>query len=360
MLAPIGAVAKPSGGESGMMMAVRPGIEPMLARLARELPIGGYAYEPKWDGFRCLAFRDRDEVDLRSRHQRPLARYFPEVVAAIRSLPADPLVLDGELVVDGAAGLDFAALMGRLHPAASRVQRLAAEQPALFMAFDVLQAGGADLAARPFAQRRARLEALLAGARGRVRATPSTDDPALAAGWLERAPGRGIDGVVAKPLDAPYAPGVRALVKVKRERTADCVVAGMRGHAREPVVGSLLLGLYDPDGELVHVGVVSSFARARRRELVDELRGLAIPLQEHPWREGMLLGGGPMGRLRGAAGRWDPATMPLDWVPLRPERVAEVAYEQLDGHRFRHPARFRRWRPDRDPRSCATEQLDAP
>jgi ATP-dependent DNA ligase len=330
----------------------------MLARLAREIPVGDYAYEPKWDGFRCLVFRDGEEVDLRSRHQRPLARYFPEVVEAVRALDADPLVLDGELLVPTGAGADFAALMGRLHPAASRVQRLAAEQPAVFMAFDLLEDGDEDLRERPFAERRGALERVLGEGRGRVEITPSTTDPQVAERWLRRVSGPGIDGVVAKPLHSPYTPGARALIKVKRERTADCVVAGLRAHGGEPVVGSLLLGLYDDAGRLVHVGVASSFPRARRRELLEELRGLAIPLEEHPWRDGMLLGGGPMGRLKGAAGRWDPKTMPLDWVPLRPERVAEVAYEQVDAYRFRHPARFRRWRPDRDPRSCRLEQLD--
>jgi ATP-dependent DNA ligase len=338
---------------------LRPPIEPMLARLARELPVGDYIYEPKWDGFRCLAFRDGDDVDLRSRHQRPLARYFPEIVEAVRALPADRVVLDGELVMPADSGLGFAALMGRLHPAASRVQRLAAEQPALFIAFDVLEEGGEDLEPRPFAERRARLESLLGEGRGRVQITPATRDPAVAEQWLERA-GAGIDGVVAKPAGAPYTPGARTLIKVKRERTADCVVAGMRAHGREPVVGALLLGLYDEQDRLVHVGVASSFTMKRRRELLEELRDLVIPIEQHPWREGMLLGGGPMGRLRGAAGRWDPATMPLDWVPLRPERVAEVAYTQVDEHRFRHPARFVRWRPDRDPRSCRIEQLDEP
>ena len=337
-----------------MSSVLRPPIEPMLARLARELPVGDFIYEPKWDGFRCLAFRDGDDLDLRSRHQRPLARYFPEVVEALRALPADPVVLDGELVLPGRG---FGALMGRLHPAASRVQRLAAEQPAVYMAFDVLEAGGEDLAPRPFAERRARLEALLDDGRGRVQATPATRDAAVAARWLEQA-GRGIDGVVAKPARAPYTPGARTLVKVKRERTADCVVAGIRGHGREPIVGALLLGLYDDEDRLVHAGVASSFTRERRRELLEELRDLVIPMEEHPWREGMLLGGGPMGRLRGAAGRWDPATMALDWVPLRPERVAEVSYTQVDDHRFRHPARLMRWRPDRDPRSCRVDQLD--
>jgi ATP-dependent DNA ligase len=193
-----------------------------------------------------------------------------------------------------------------------------------------------------------------------VQITPSTRDPGVAEQWLHRVAGGGIDGVVAKPLGAPYAPGARALIKIKPERTADCVVAGLRAHAGRPVVGSLLLGLYDDAGELLHVGVASQFPQARRKELLDDLQGLAIPLAEHPWRDGMLLGGGPMGRLKGAAGRWDPVTMPLDWVPLRPERVAEVAFEQVDDHRFRHPARFRRWRPDRDPRSCRIEQLDEP
>jgi ATP-dependent DNA ligase len=326
---------------------VRPPIAPMLARLVRRLPEEATHYEPKWDGFRCLAFVDGDDVDLRSRHGNPLARYFPEVVATLRGRRC---VLDGELVV---AGFDFPALMARLHPAASRVQLLARETPARYIAFDLLAEGDEALLDAPFAQRRARLEALVPEL-----ATPATDDPEQARAWLERRP-PGIDGVVVKAPDGRYEPGARAMLKVKLERTADCVVAGLRGTPDpEPRATSLLLGLYDENGALQHVGVAGSLGRRRGQEVLAALGPYATDLAGHPWEHGFLMQGGPTGRLKGAAGRWDPATMPLDWVPLRPERVAEVAYEQLDGHRFRHPGRFRRWRDDREPASCRVEQLD--
>jgi ATP-dependent DNA ligase len=327
-------------------------MRPMLGRLVRELPIGDYLYEPKWDGFRCLAFRRGGEIDLRSRHDKPFARYFPEVVAGLLALPEDDVALDGEIVA-----ADFGALMARLHPAASRVERLARETPARFVAFDLLRLGGEDWAARPFAERRAALETLLADPPKPLELTPATDDAALARRWLEEFTGNGLDGVMAKPRDAPYVPGARTMLKVKHERTADCVVAGLRFYAGEPMVGSLLLGLYDDEEVLQHVGIVTAFRRSQRRALLDELRPLAIPLEEHPWREGYLLHGGAMGRLGGAAGRWDPAIHALDWLPLRIERVAEVAYTQVDAQRFRHPAKLRRWRPDREPQSCSLEQL---
>jgi ATP-dependent DNA ligase len=330
----------------------------MLGRLARELPSDGHVYEPKWDGFRCLAFRDGDEVDLRSRHGRPFARYFPELTAALRAVAARRFVLDGEVLVPAAEGFDFAALMARLHPAASRVERLAAETPATFVAFDVLAVGGELLLERPTTERRARLELLMADPPAPLRLTPQTADPAVARGWLERTAGTAIDGVMAKPAGAPYRPGARAMLKVKPERTADCVVAGFRGSPDpEPVVTSLLLGLHDDAGRLEHVGVASSLGRARGRELLAELDPLLAPLAGHPWEHGFLVEGGPMGRLKGAAGRWTP-DMPMDWLPVAPVRVCEVAYEQLDGRRFRHPGRFRRWRPDRDPASCRLDQLD--
>jgi ATP-dependent DNA ligase len=335
--------------------AVVPPIAPMLAKLARELPIGDdVVYEPKWDGFRCLAFVDADgTVDLRSRNDRPLARYFPEVVAALGAVA--PVVLDGELVVATDGRADFAALMGRLHPASSRVERLAVETPAVFLAFDVLAVGDDDLRPRPYRERRPRLEAVLAEVPQPVVLSPATRDADLARAWLAAAPGSAIDGVVVKRAGDPYAPGKRALVKVKHERTADCVVAGFRLYGGEAAVGSLLLGLYDGDA-LRHVGVVTSFPRARRVELLGELAPLVVPVEAHPWRDGFALEGGPMGRLPGAAARWAPG-MSLDWAPLRIERVAEVAYTQLDGIRFRHPALFRRWRPDRDPASCRIDQL---
>ena len=337
-----------------MSLPFGPPLKPMLGRLSRGLPRGGHVYEPKWDGFRCVAFVDGGDVDLRSRHDRPLARYFPELVEGLRALGAR-VVLDGEIVLAGS--FDFPTLMGRLHPAKSRADRLAVEAPAVYVAFDLPALGDEDLRDVPFAERRARLETLSPAPP--VHVTPATADPDVAAQWLERFQGAGIDGVIAKPVDARYEPGARLLVKVKRERTADCVVAGLRFHAGRPMVGSLLLGLYDDRDELVHVGVVSQFPEARRRELLEELRPLAVPLERHPWRHGYSLQGGETGRLPGAAGRWDPNEMPLDWVPLAIERVAEVAYDQVDRGRFRHPARFRRWRPDRVPRSCRFDQLDA-
>jgi ATP-dependent DNA ligase len=330
----------------------------MLARLQRELPQGDFIFEPKWDGFRCLAFRDEERVDLRSRHDRPLTRYFPEVRRALRELPEARVVLDGELVVATERGFDFGALMMRLHPAVSRVERLSAETPAGFVAFDLLALGDEDLRRQPFAARRERLVRLLRAAPPTLRLTPATADPDLAAGWLHQFAGGGVDGVVAKPFNLPYRPGVRAMTKVKLERTADCVVAGLRLFVDRPELSSLLLGLYSSAGKLHHIGVVTSFKRGRRRELLAELRGLAVPLEGHPWERGFLMAGAPTGRLAGAAGRWSPDEMALDWVPLAPERVCEVAYDQVDGSRLRHPARFRRWRPDRDPCSCGLEQLE--
>jgi ATP-dependent DNA ligase len=335
-----------------------PSIAPMLARLARELPEGGYAYEPKWDGFRCLAFAAPGEVDLRSRHGRPLARYFPELAPALGGLPR-PAVIDGEIVAAAPGGGAFAALLSRLHPSASRVARLARETPASLLAFDLLADGEEDLRPRPFAERRARLEALLAGAGPPLRLTPSTRDLGAARAWLEGLPAAGVDGVVAKRLDLGYAPGRRAMVKVKREHTVDCVVAGLRTFAGEPVVASLLLGLWSGAGALVHVGVSSSFPEAERRALFAELSPLAVRLEGHPWERGFNVGHGPTGRLAGSAGRWDPREMELDWTPLPPVRVAEVAYDRLDELRFRHPARLVRWRPDREAGSCALDQLGA-
>jgi ATP-dependent DNA ligase len=327
----------------------------MLAAVARELPVGDYLYEPKWDGLRCIAVAAGGRVELVSRHGRPLARYFPEIVAGLVALGRD-CMLDGELIIVGASGFDFAALLGRVHPSKSRVEMLARTTPASFVAFDCLALDGRELGGAPFVERRRALCALLEGARGPILPTPSTDDPDVARLWLERLAGRGIDGVVAKARDLTYQPNKRAMVKVKRVRTADCVVAGFRFYGDRPVVGSLLLGLYDGD-ELRHVGVTSQFTDKRRKELLDELRPDVVELRDHPWARGFNVGRSPMGRLPGAAGRWDPATMTQDWVPLRPTRVVEVAYDHLDGQRFRHPARFVRWRPDRDPRSCTFDQL---
>jgi ATP-dependent DNA ligase len=343
-----------------MTLPVRPPVAPMLARLARELPRDGYLYEPKWDGFRCLVFRDGGEVDLRSRNQRPLARYFPEIVDALLAMPAERFVLDGELVVASRSGFDFPALLARLHPAASRVERLRRETPASLVAFDLLARDGDDLRGLPFRERRRLLAELLAGAPPPLFLTPATDEAARAGAWLARFQGSGIDGVVAKHPELRYEPGRREMIKVKRERTADCVVAGFRWLVDRPLPSSLLLGLYDADERLVHLGIASAFSEARRVELLERLRPLVVPLAGHVWEHGFLLSGGPTGRLPGAAGRWAPGEMAPDWTPVSPELVCEVSYDQLDDRRFRHPARFRRWRPDREALSCRLEQLDAP
>ena len=341
-----------------MALPLRPPVQPMLAKLVRELPVGDVLYEPKWDGFRCLAFRDGDAVDLRSRHDRPLSRYFPEVVEALLGVPFESFVVDGEIILVSRDGFDFAALMSRLHPAPSRVERLRRETPADLVGFDILALGDADLREVPFARRREELTELLGGAPPPLHLTPITEDPAVAAGWLARFQGGGIDGVVAKLRSLPYLPGKRSMLKVKTERTADCVVAGFRWYEDRPVLSSLLLALYDESGDLRHVGVVTSFTQGRRQELLRELEPYVTTLVGHPWENGFLIGRSPIGRLKGSAARWTP-DMEHDWIPLRPELVCEVAFDQLDGERFRHPARFRRWRPDRDARSCTTEQLAA-
>src|SRR5581483_3924644 len=334
----------------------------MLARLARELPVGDFLYEPKWDGFRCLAACHDGDIDLRSRNDRPLARYFPEVAGVLQNVLPPGTTIDGELLVTVGGVFDFSALLARLHPARSRVARLAETTPAILVAFDVVESGGVDVTGQPFAARRALLESLLAGAdRGTVTVTELTDDLAVASEWLRRSPWPGGDGVVAKARDLPYQPGKRAMIKGKHERTADCVVAGLRvyadGEAR-PGVASLLLGLYDEGGTLRHVGVAASFRTAQREAMLRELVPLRVPLARHPWREGFALEGGPTGRLPGAAGRWSPE-LSLDWLPLAPVRVGEVTYDQVDHLRFRHPARFKRWRPDRDPTTCSLAQLGA-
>jgi bifunctional non-homologous end joining protein LigD len=325
----------------------------MLARLERDLPSGpGYVYEPKWDGFRCLVFRCGEDVDMRSRNNRPLARYFPELVGAFRSLPEPRLVLDGELLVVRDGQYDFGALLARLHPAASRVDRLAGETPATYVAFDILAVDGRDLRGDPFAHRRAILEGVGRDLPSSVVITPATPHADVARRWLDGAPG--LDGVVAKRTDLPYQPGTRALVKVKLERSADCVVAGFRVFP-DGAVASLLLGVYG-DGALHHVGVVSQLAEEQRQTLYECLRPLITSLVGHPWQHGFGLEGSSLGRLKGAAGRWTPG-LPLDWIPVRPQVVCEVAYDHLDRLRFRNPARLRRWRPDRDARSCGVEQF---
>jgi ATP-dependent DNA ligase len=336
-----------------------PPVAPMLAKLTRELPEDGLLYEPKWDGFRCIVFRDGDEIELGSRNERPFNRYFPELIDALKAnLPAR-IVLDGEIVIAGPGGLDFDGLQQRIHPAASRVAKLAQETPASFVAFDILADGDDDLRSEPFETRRARLERALADVRPPIHVTPATRDPALAREWFERFEGAGLDGVLAKPLTGPYRPNERTMLKVKHERTADCVVAGFRWHKDGNGVGSLLLGLYDVEGDLHHVGVASSFAAALRTKLVDEVGPYRDgALDGHPWREWASFATAPGTRMPGAVSRWN-AKKDLSWEPLRIELVAEVRYEHLQGDRFRHVARFLRWRPDRDPGSCTYEQLEA-
>jgi ATP-dependent DNA ligase len=339
----------------------------MLATLVRSLPRAGYVYEPKWDGFRALVFKDGSDVDIRSRNDKKLARYFPELVDAVRALGANEVVLDGEIVVAAGDGLDFAALMSRLHPATSRVDRLRDETPAAFVAFDLLAIGDADLRDRPFSERRARLEVLLGRASANLLLTPATADPDVAEHWLARFRSRGIDGVIAKSPSMPYSPGRRTMVKVKHELTADVVVAGARftmaadpKGGERPIVGSLLLGLHDERGQLVHIGVVSQLTRARRAEMAAEVARDIVALEGHPWEGGFGLERSPLGRLAGSAGRWSPDEMVRDWVPLRPTRVCEIAYDTIDDHRLRYPARFLRWRPDRVAASCGFDQLDSP
>jgi ATP-dependent DNA ligase len=331
----------------------------MLATLTTAIPTGDYLYEPKWDGFRALVFVGA-EVYVQSRDEKPLARYFPEVVAAVRELP--PGVYDGEIVIRGARGLDFEALQLRLHPAASRVAKLAAEIPATFVAFDVLALGHEDLRALPQHERRSRLEAALAGRR-HVHLTPASRDPAVALDWFQRFEGAGLDGVIAKPSNATYQPGVRAMIKVKHQRTADCVVAGFRWHKNGPGthVGSLILGLFDAAGDLHHVGVAASFTMARRKTLAAELEPLREgALAAHPWRT--WLGDDaaetvPEGGLPGGASRWS-AGRDMRWEPLRLERVCEVRYDHLQGARFRHATHFQRWRPDKPVAECTYAQLE--
>jgi ATP-dependent DNA ligase len=331
----------------------------MLAKLARELPEGDVRYEPKWDGFRCIVFRDRDEVELGSRNERPLTRYFPEVVEAVRAQLPDKCVVDGEVVIAGSSGLDFDALSQRIHPAASRVEMLARDMPASFVAFDLLAIGTRDLRDAPFFQRREELEQILAGVDPPIHLTPLTADPAVARDWFQRFEGAGLDGVVVKPAGGPYLPGQRVMWKVKHERTGDFVVAGFRWYqANRDLVGSLMLGLYEGP-QLQHVGVIGAFPAEQRRRLVDELAPYLDPV-DHPWADWAGLADEAVTdgrRLPGAASRWN-AKKDLSFVLLRPDLVVEAAFEHLQGQRLRHTARFRRWRPDRDPRSCTYEQMD--
>jgi len=332
----------------------------MLAKLATDLPDGDvWMYEPKWDGFRAIVFRGGGDVYIQSRDLKPLDRYFPELHDALLAGLPDGCVLDGEIVIATAHGLDFDALQMRLHPAASRVAKLAGETPASFVAFDVLAADGEDLRDAPQRDRRTRLERLLARGMPPIHVTPMTRDRAEAGEWLSRFEGAGLDGVVAKPDMEIYQPGKRAMIKIKHARTADCVVSGFRWHkdGKGTAVGSLLLGLYDAQGRLHHVGVTSSFTMATRRRLVEELEPLRRDaLAEHPWRE-WAEAGGESTRMPGGQSRWS-AGKDLSWEPLRIERVCEVKYDHMQGPRFRHAAVFQRWRPDKAPRDCGYDQLE--
>jgi ATP-dependent DNA ligase len=363
-------------------LPINPPVEPMLAKSVAEIPVAaGMSYEPKWDGFRCIVFRDGDEVELASRGGKTLTRYFPEVVAQAKDQLPERSVVDGEIVVirraDGQQPrLDFELLGQRIHPAASRVNLLAAATPASFIAFDLLALDDENLMERPFAERRAKLEAAMKHVQAPVHLTPVSHDPEVGRHWFELFEGAGLDGIIAKPRDIPYEPGKRLMFKIKHSRTADAVVAGFRWHKSGPVIGSLLLGLYDDEGNLHHVGVSASFPMARRKELVDELAPYRENAAEtHPWQWGQQPVGAAFdplkpteevadpaataSRLPGGVSRWT-GKKDLSWVPLRPELVVEVGYDAMEGDRFRHTAQFKRWRPDREPRSCTYEQVDRP
>ena len=343
-----------------MQLPVQPPIKPMLAKLARTIPTDeGLLYEPKWDGFRCIAFRDGDELELTSRNQKPFNRYFPELLPALIDALPDRCVVDGEIVIAQAEGrgLDFDALQQRIHPAESRVRMLAEQTPASFVAFDLLALDDQDLIATPFGRRRQLLEQHLAP-NASVHLTPATTDPQIAERWFTRFEGAGLDGVMAKRLDGVYTPNKRSLVKVKHQRTAECVVAGFRVHKDGEGVGSLLLGLYDDSGRLHHVGVCAAFTVKFRRELIDDLGPLTTDaLDEHPWREWAEAQADSTQRMPGGFSRWN-VNKDLSFVPLRIERVVEVTFGQLEGGRFRHGVQFQRWRPGRTPESCRYEQLD--
>ncbi|TFV61236.1 ATP-dependent DNA ligase [Geodermatophilus sp. DF01-2] len=348
-----------------MDLPVLPPVKPMLAKAVTKVPTAeGMFYEPKWDGFRCIVFRDGDEVELGSRNERPLTRYFPEVVAAVKAALPERCVVDGEIVVPRGDRLHFEALLQRIHPAASRITLLAEQTPASFVAFDLLAVGDESLLEVPFAERQARLREVVTGTDS-VHVTAITQDADTAQRWFQEFEGAGLDGVVAKPAELLYGPDQRLMTKVKHTRTADCVVAGFRWHKSGPVVGSLLLGLYDATGDLQHIGVAASFPMARRAELVEELAPYREEaLDGHPWQDwanAQTVNGdnGEEHRMPGAQSRWN-AGKDLSWVPLRPDLVVEIKYDQLEGRRLRHTGQFLRWRPDREPRSCTYDQLEVP
>ncbi len=341
-------------------LPIEPPVLPMLAKRVDAVPdTGDWLFEPKWDGFRVLVFRDGDQILLQSRDTKSLNRYFPELVSGLLASLPRQCVLDGEIVIEQAGRLEFETLQMRIHPAASRVRLLAAQTPASVVFFDLLALGENDLRASPFRERRARLEHLLAEAAPPIHLTPATANPALANEWFTRFEGAGLDGVIAKPADGPYQPDKRVMLKIKHERDCDCVVGGFRWHKDgEGSVGSLLLGLYDVSGALQHVGVCASFTAAKRRELTELLAPYREDaLNNHPWAHEAGEDQAEPQRIPGAPSRWNTGK-DLSWIPLRPELVVEVAYEHMQGTRFRHLAHFRRWRTDKPPRACTYEQLE--
>ena len=347
-----------------MQLPVMPPVSPMLAKSVPTIPTGELSYEPKWDGFRSIVFRDGDEVEIGSRNKKPMTRYFPEVVEAVLANLPERCVVDGEIVVAVGDRLEFEVLQQRVHPAVSRITKLAKETPARFVAFDLLALGDRDLTGEPFAVRRAALEEALAEVRPPIHLTPATQDAELAQEWFSRFEGAGLDGVVAKPLKGAYTPDKRTMFKIKHQRTADCVVAGYRVHKSGPdSIGSLLLGLYNADGDLASVGVIGAFPAARRKELFTELQPLVTTFADHPWawaeQAQKSQEEGARTPRNSEYSRWNNGK-DLSFTPLRPDLVVEVRYEHMEGDRFRHTAQFNRWRPDRDPRSCTYEQLEEP
>jgi ATP-dependent DNA ligase len=341
-----------------MELPVMPPVSPMLAKSVRSIPANA-SYEPKWDGFRSICFRDRDQVELGSRNERPMTRYFPELVAAVQAELPQRCVIDGEIVIATDHGLDFEALQQRIHPADSRVRMLAEKTPASFIAFDLLSLGDDDYTRRPFSERRAALVDALADSGPSIHVTPATTDLETAQLWFEEFEGAGLDGVIAKPLTITYQPDKRVMFKIKHERTADCVVAGYRVYkSGGDAIGSLLLGLYQDDGQLASVGVIGAFPMTERRRLFTELQPLVTSFDDHPWNWAAHEAGERTPR-KNEASRWN-AGKDLSFVPLRPEWVVEVRYDHMEGRRFRHTAQFSRWRPDRDPRSCTYAQLEQP
>ncbi len=326
-------------------------------------PVSGFpddcSYEPKWDGFRSIVFRDGDEIEIGSRNERPMTRYFPELVTAFLAELPVRCAVDGEIILVREGKLDFEALQLRLHPAKSRVMLLSEQTPAAFVAFDLLALGDEDLTAQPFARRRALLEEALAAAKPPVHITPATTDAVLARQWFHDFEGAGLDGIIAKPLDGLYVPDKRTMFKIKHERTADCVVAGYRLHkSGANAIGSLLLGLYNDDGTLASIGVIGALPMSERLRLFEELQPLVTTFEDHPWNWAKLAESVPDKRWSGGS-RWN-AGKDLSFTPLRPERVVEVRYDYMEGNRFRHTAQFSRWRPDRTPQSCTFEQLERP